>query len=169
MGLLSLLKGSRPAPPQVLALSVDLGTFKCGETILGSRPSFVEPYAKSFDRNNVAYFAGIELGTEREALNYAFITLRDFKGTFSKNGSLLPLSTHTTPEEIISQFGAPYWTDTMDEEMILFYEFQNGRIELQFEFPDRRQLEFITLMQDGILSKPDQREAYKLTREWPPK
>ena len=70
-------------------------------------------------------------------------------------------------EEIISIFGEPYWTDFDDSEIILFYEFQESAIELQFEFPDGKHLEFITLMKDGILSKKDQRESYGVTKPWP--
>jgi hypothetical protein len=172
MGLLSTLFGSKPAMPEVaLSLQVDLGSFKCSQTALGARPDASEPYAAYFDSAGVAKFnnSGVELSTKQGVLDCVFITLANFTGTVTKNGSKISISAQTTPEDIISNFGEPYWTDTADEEMILFYEFQNGRVELQFEFPDRHQLGFITLCRDGVLSGSDQRKAYGVTKEWPPK
>lgn len=170
MGLLSTLFSKKPAMPEVpLSLQIDLGSFKYGRTALGAHPDASEPYAAYFGSDDIARLdnSGIELGTKQGALDYAFITLANFTGSFARNGSKLSISTQTTPDAIISMFGEPYWTDTTDEEMILFYEFQNGSVELQFEFPDRRQLGFVTLMRNGILSVPDQRKAYGVTKEWP--
>jgi hypothetical protein len=172
MGLLNTLIGRKPAIPEVpLPLHIDLGSFKCGQTPLGARPDASESYADYFGSDEIARFdkSGVELGTKQGILDYAFITLANFAGGFARNGSKLSISAQTTPEEIISEFGEPYWTDTADKEMILFYEFQNGRVELQFEFPDRHKLGFVTLLRDGILSKSDQRKAYRVTKEWPPK
>jgi hypothetical protein len=83
-------------------------------------------------------------------------------------GKSLILSSRTTREVVISIFGEPYWTDTDNSEIILFYEFQESTTELQFEFPDGEHLEFITLMKGGILSKQEQRESYGVTKPWPP-
>jgi hypothetical protein len=172
MGLMSTLLGRKPVKPEVpLSLPIDLGTFRYSQTTLGTRPEPGEPYAAHFDSSGTATFtkSGIELGVENGVLDYAFIILANFAGGFLRNGSKISISGHTTPEQVVSAFGEPYWTDTKDEEMILFYEYQNGRVELQFEFPDRRQLGFITLMRDGVLSTPEDRKAYGVTKEWPPK
>ncbi len=169
---MNFLAGRKPATPSgVFALQIELGSFKCGQTVLGARPEQSECYANSFDPKGAAKFddAGVELGAEDNVLISAFITLDNFTGSFSKNGSMISISTETTPDEIISQFGPPYWTDNTDEETILFYEFQKGRIELQFEFPDKRRLGFVTLSREGVLSKSDQRKAYGVSKEWPPK
>jgi hypothetical protein len=171
MGLMNLLAGRKAATPSgVFALQIDLGSFKCGQTVLGTRPDKSECYANSFNSKGVAKFddAGIELGTKNDALDYALITLDNFTGGFFKAGSKISITNRTTPDEIISRFGPSYWTDNLDEETILFYEFKNGQIELQFEFPDKRHLGFVTLMRNGVLSKADQRKAYRVTREWPP-
>jgi hypothetical protein len=172
MGIMSLLFGSKPAAlPAELSLPVDLATFTCGRTVLGERPKPDEPYAKHFDRNGVANCekSGVELGTENGVLDYAFITVRNFKGTLLKSGDEISLSPKTTIDEILPLFGEPYWKSTDDGETILFYEFKEGRIELQFEFPDKRHLGFITLVRDGVLSKADQRKAYGVKKDWPPK
>lgn len=158
-------------PEVPLSLQVDLAGFKCGQTTLGAQPDANEPFAGYFDSAGAAKFnnSGVELGTKQGVLDCVFITLGNFTGSFTRNGSKISISAQTTPEDIISKFGEPYWTDTADEEMILFYELQNGHVELQFEFPDRHQLGFITLCRDGVLSQPDQRKAYGVTKEWPPK
>jgi len=172
MGFLSLFRSNKPAPPPApaLALPIDLGSFKCGQTVLGTKPGEAEPFANSFNRDCFSDFRGIQIETTDDGLlNSIYIELKDFPGEFLHNGSNVPISLQTTPEEIISRFGPPYWTDTMDEEMIFFYEYQSGGIELQFEFPDRKHLGIITLMKNGILSGEHERKAYGVTREWPPR
>ena len=68
-----------------------------------------------------------------------------------------------------SIFGQPYWVDQDLDEVILFYEYQDGDVELQFEFPGRVHLGFITLSAHGVLSNAEQRKAYKVTKPWPPR
>jgi hypothetical protein len=174
MGLLSFILGSKSgtnAADLTRPIDVDLGFFKCGRTVLGERPAADEPFSGHFDSSGVGNFekSGIELGTKNGVLDYAFITLTNFKGNFLKSGERIQISTQTTPEEILSYLSAPYWKATDDDETILFYEFQQGKIELQFEFPNKHNLGFLTLSRDGVLSKPDQRKAYGVTKEWPPK
>ena len=172
MGLLSTLFGSKPVIPEAaLSIEMDLGSFKCGRTALGERPKPSDPYAAYFDTNGLASFekSGVEIGIEKGVLDCVLITLAHFSGSFARNGSGISISTQTTPEEIISQFGDPYWRDTDDDETILFYEYQKGRVELQFEFSDKRHLSAITLSRDGVLSEADQRKAYRVTKNWPPR
>ena len=58
-------------------------------------------------------------------------------------------------------------TDRSDGEVILFYEYQQGTVELQFEFGAGRALSFITLAMHGVLSTEEQRKAYGVTKPWP--
>ena len=172
MGIMSLLFGAKPAAATVeLAPQIDLATFMCGRTAIGERPKPDEPYAKHFDPNGVANFesSGVELGTKEGVLHYAFITLANFKGGLLKSGANTLISSKTTIAQVVSLFGEPYWKSTDDDETILFYEFNQGRIELQFEFPDNRSLGFITLVRDGVLSTAEQRKTYGVTKPWPPK
>lgn len=173
MGLMSILFGSKPSEVASLPpLKVDLATFHCGQTCVGSKVGATEPYAGRFDKDGVAKFdaSGIELGTKDGVLDYAFITISDFQGVFLKKGAAISVSARTSPELITSLFGEPYWTDNKDDdETILFYEYQNGSIELQFEFPGKRSLSFITLSRNGVLSDSKQRKAYGVTKDWPPK
>ncbi|MST00900.1 MAG: hypothetical protein EXS29_06290 [Pedosphaera sp.] len=172
MGLLSILFGAKaPAFAAEMVIPLDLAKFSCGGTVLGERPKDGELYAKHFDRGGIAKFekSGVELETKDGVLDYAFITVANFKGTLLKSGQRLSITAQTSIEEIVALFGEPYWKDAQDDEVILFYEFLGGKIELQFEFPDKRRLGFITLARDGVLSKADQRKAYGVTKPWPPK
>lgn len=151
-------------------LSVDLTKFIIGSTPLGKEPWDGDFFAKHFEKNTTLKSErdGYELGVEEGLLDYAFLTLENFQGIFLIQDKSIPLSTATTKEDIFSNFGEPYWSDLDDGEIILFYEFQEGTIELQFEFPNSKHLEFITLMKDGVLSKEEQRKSYGVTKPWPP-
>ena len=173
MGLFSFLNTDRrnfDVSASDSRLSVDLTKFIIGSTPLGKEPwdgdSFAKHLEKEVTLKSEQY--GYELGVKNGKLDYAFFTVKDFKGTFLVKDKSLLLSSTTDREEIISIFGEPYWTDFDDSEIILFYEFQESATELQFEFPDGKHLEFITLMKDGVLSKQEQRESYGVTKPWPP-
>lgn len=151
-------------------LSVNLTKFVVGSTPLGKEPWDGDSFASHFEKHTTLKSEqyGYELGVEEGVLDYAFLTLENFQGIFLVDGKSTPLSTSTTKEDIFSIFGEPYWSDLDDGEIILFYEYQEGTIELQFEFPDGEHLEFITLMEDGVLSKQKQRESYGVNKPWPP-
>ena len=171
MGIFNTMLGSKPkksAPS--LSLEIDLGQFKCSNTVLGTRPESTEPFADYFDSEGKADLteSGLELGIKAGVLDYAFVTLATFTGEFKKNGVAVSVSTASTPEEIVSQFGEPYWTDFDSKEKILFYEYQGGEVELQFEFPGPT-LGFVTLMRNGVLSQANDRKSYGVTKPWPPK
>ncbi|MEN8772978.1 MAG: hypothetical protein ABF382_05465 [Akkermansiaceae bacterium] len=174
MGLLSFLNTDRQNFDVNAAdsrLSVDLNKFIVGSTPIGKEPWDGDSFAKHLEKNTTLKSDqyGYELGVKDGKLDYAFLTLENFNGLFLFEDQSTSISSATSKEEIISIFGEPYWTDLDDGEIILFYEYQEGTIELQFEFPTGEQLEFITLTKDGVLSKQEQRESYGVTRPWPPK
>jgi len=170
MGILSSIFGRSNEKVNALMPKVDLKLFQIDHSVLDQPVSSEDSFYDSFDKHDVLDLPkyGIEIGTEEGRLDYVFITLEFFKGDFLLGGSSLKLSIENTPDDIERIFGEPYWIDTLDEEIIMFYEYQKGSIELQFEFSDSIHLSHITLMMNGILSKEEQREAYKVTKEWPP-
>ena len=111
---------------------------------------------------------GVELSSDGKIFDSIFITLDDYDGEILQSGVKLSLSTATSPADIESLFGQPYWRDEEDSEVILFYEYEKGAVELQFEFPDSTTLGYITLARPGILSTADQRSAYGVDKPWPP-
>jgi hypothetical protein len=173
MGLLSSFDTNRDelnTGSGIGKLIVDLSTFRIGGTPIGKAPWDGDFFAQSLLQNETFQPAesGYELGVEDGFLNYAFITLAHFQGVFLIGDQISPVTRQTTKDEIITLFGEPYWTDLDDGEIIHFYEYRAGTIELQFEFPDGQNLAFITLLKDGILSVEAQRKSYRVTKPWPP-
>jgi len=169
MGILSLLLSTGRS--QTKDLVIDLQTFACGNSKLGSAPDARDFFAQPLQASDTYKSArdGFEVGTKQGILDYVFITIGAYKGSFACGESKIVLNSAITPERVRAEFGEPYWIDSKDKELILFYEFAGGRIELQFEFPDKRQLGFITLAKDGVLSDAEQRRLYGVTKTWPPK
>lgn len=151
-------------------LIIDLSTFRIGGTPLGKEAwdgdFFSQALAKEAILANES--AGYELAAEDGSLISAFITLARFQGSFIIKDQLTAITQKTNKEEILSLFGEPYWTDLDDDEIILFYEYQEGSIELQFEFLNGQELTYITLIKNGVLSDPTQRKSYGVTKPWPP-
>ena len=147
---------------------MDLTEFRIGSTLLGEPPNpddFL--YAPLVDRG--AYEpkgGGLELGAKDGVLDYIFLTIGEYRGRFTSKGISIVLS--DTEDKILKVFGDPYWIDRSDGEVILFYEYQGGKIELQFEFPDGKKLGYITIALWGVLSSAEQREAYGVDSPWPP-
>ena len=105
MGLMSILFGSKAAIRLELApAQIDLGSFKCGSTVVGSKIGTNETFSSCFDSSGLANFEtkGIELGKRGEILEHAFITITNFSGSFLRSGKPLNLSTNTTPEQILA-------------------------------------------------------------------
>jgi hypothetical protein len=152
-------------------LIVDLSLFVIGATPLGKPPWDGDFFSIPLQKKPILKLdeLGYEIGVEDGALDYVFLTIENFQGAFLLKKEALPININTTSEEVIDWFGEPYWTDLDDDgEVILFYEYQNGTIELQFEFPNGKSLAYITLTRDGVLSTKEQRESYGVTKPWPP-
>ncbi len=112
--------------------------------------------------------AGVEIEADGQNLNSLFITLGDYDGEFFRSGKPVLITPDTSPTEIEEKFGEPYWRDSSDGELILFYEYQGGGIEIQFEFPDSKSLAYITIAKDGVLSEAGQRQSFGVDKAWPP-
>jgi hypothetical protein len=147
---------------------VDLTGFKCGKTKLGDALSPCEFYSEFINDDVFRDEAnGVEIGIKNKSLDYILLELERYPGKFSYKGNSVHFGKDTTISDVLSIFGEPYWHDDDSEESILFYE--DGIIELQFEFPGKTRLGFITIMVDPIMAKREQREAYGVTKDWPPK
>lgn len=177
MGLLSFLFGRTPpkplpivSPKEVGQLIIDLSRFSIGASKLGATPAakdfFAEPllHADTYD----APEHGLEIGMEKGVVDSVFINLDKFPGQFARDGAKISLTTNTTEKEILKLFRDPYWVDRSDGKIILFYEPEEGAIEIQFEFPSSQRLVSICMMRHGVLSSLKHREAYGVTKVWPP-
>jgi hypothetical protein len=154
----------------VAAIVVDLKEFKIGSTPLGSLVAPTDPFHAALRKADEFKppGQGLDVGTKDGVLDYGFFDLDAFNGSFTRSGEPVKLGNATTEAEVLSAFGEPYWIDRSDGEVILFYVYEAGTIELQFEFPDGKTLGCITLARNGVLSEADQREAYGVTKPWPP-
>lgn len=177
MGLFSFFK-RRPAPDEVfvqesvepLELEIDLGWFQLNGVSLGEVPSAVLPEKVINSPSGVfePTGQGIEVGTDQGVFDYAFITVAEFSGILLRDGRPLTLLPQMMEKDILATFGEPYWTDRSDGETLMFYEYLLGQVELQFEFPQSQGLGYVTLMRKGVLSEPEQRKSYGVTKPWPP-
>lgn len=74
---------------------------------------------------------------------------------------------NTSEQSILDDLGSPYWRDQDDDEIILFYEFPT--MEWQIEFDLDHTFNRIIVTSKPIMCDQRQREAYGVTRPWPPK
>jgi len=150
-------------------LVIDLSEFHCGHSQLGFPPSGADFFARSLTKNEIFEDAthGLEIGISNGVLNYIFLDIENFPGGFKYRGNDLELSTNTTIDDVRTIFGDPYWLDDDTDETLLFYE--DGEVEVQYEFPGKEKLGFITIMLDPILADPEQRKGYGVTWPWPPR
>jgi hypothetical protein len=88
-----------------------------------------------------------------------------FRGGIRHRGEALTLSATTTEEELLALFGQPYWRDADDDETILFYEFPEREWQVEFGTDGRLKCFVLGL---PILTDPVQREAYGVSKTWPP-
>lgn len=170
MGLLSFFFGcSQPERPAT-TVSVDLSRFSIAGSEVGKPISTDSPFARELAAAKVyaPQGKGLELGANEDSLEYAVIALHEFNGTFATNGTPLSLDTATTELDVRQRFGDPYWVNREDGEVILFYEYQGGDIEVQYEFPDGLKLGYITITRAGVLSDAEQRKLYGVDKPWPP-
>jgi hypothetical protein len=170
MGILSSLFGCTKNNVKTLSPDIDLKLFAIDNSILNEPVSPMDSFYTFFKKHDILNLpkCGIEIGIREDRLDYVFITISLFKGCFLFNGTELKITEDNTPDDIKKIFGEPYWIDALDNEVILFYEYEDGSIELQFEFSDSMHLSHITFMMNGVLSDKKQRESYKITKQWPP-
>ena len=149
-------------------LVVDFTQYRCGHSQLGYPPSEADFFTRSLTEKEIFEDAthGFEIGVQDGNLNYILIALGKFPGRFKHRGKIIELNTATTIDNVQEKLGEPYWFDDDTDEILLFYE--NGSVEMQFEFPGKQKLGFITLLLDPIMADPEQREAYGVTKPWPP-
>jgi hypothetical protein len=89
-----------------------------------------------------------------------------FTGKCLLHGQEIALSWETSEQQVIDSLGEPYWRDEDEDEVILFYE--HDQIEWQVEFEKGCGLRAITVVSPPMLADKQQREAYRITKPWPP-
>ena len=170
-GFLSFFKSRREKSDSAnRSIDIDLGTFEVGNSQIARPPAESDFFTGACLASGVYQDekSGFEVGTKDGALDYIFLTIEKFPGRLLFNGTELAISDTTTEADICEQFGEPFLVDRSDGEIIMFYEYFSGTIELQFEFSDGKRLGFITVSQNGVLSNEEQRKSYGVEKPCPP-
>lgn len=165
-----------PAPPPPVSPVIDLARLTCDDLQIGAPVSLGSSYrtylVQDKDEPGVEIYkndaSGLEITTSDGLVDSIFISLKSFSGSFTLNGTPLHLSLDTEESKVTELLGDPWWKDVDDDlEVIDFYERADGT-EIQMEYPAICQLRFITILKNGILADPIQRERYGVTKPWPP-
>lgn len=154
--LFSLLSLAQNKESQVI---IDLNKRSLMETSIGK--------SASKHQFKTANNYGVETGVKNGVLDYFFIELSKYTGLFRVGGDLLDFGRGVRKRELMAWFGEPYWTDHSNGEMIMFYLYDKGTTEVQYEFSDGKTLSHITVLKNGILSDPEERKAYGITKAYP--
>ena len=170
MALFSSFKREEPMDEGPPKWPLDLVRFRIGPHGLGEAPDTGSLWGRLMQTHAVGRpeGSGVEIGLVDGQIDSVFVEMEDFRGGFLRDGEACDLGPDSTVAAMQQLFGEPYWTDRSDGEVILFYEFRGGGVELQFEFPDGERLGFVTLSRNGVMSDAAQRAAYGCDRPWPP-
>lgn len=88
-----------------------------------------------------------------------------FAGTAHLQGNQIALSSATSESSLRDQLGSPYWRGQDEQEVLLFYE--HGQREWQIELATDGRLKCWVIC-EPLLACADQRQAYGVTKSWPP-
>ena len=88
-----------------------------------------------------------------------------FGGTIVHRNAPIELGADSSEEACVEWFGDCYWRDADDDEVLLFYEFSASELQIEFGTDDR--LKFLSIGLP-LLADPVQREAYGVSKPWPP-
>jgi len=159
MGLLTLLGFSSPKKNIDKEFKIDLERLTLGSSKIGEILNDSD-LLKGEELN-------VEIGKKNGVFDYFYLVVKDYGGAFTQNGKAIFENESITPELVKILFKEPYHEDKSDGEIILFYIYEKGTTELQFEFSDSKTLSHITLLKNGILSDPEQRKSYGVTKPYP--
>jgi hypothetical protein len=154
---------------------IDLENLSCDDLRIGQALPTDSPYRPFFTDNKDGSRTyrnsdcGLEIGTRKGLVDSLFISLDSFTGRFTLDGQPVHLTKNSTESEVSKLLGEPWWKEVdAAAEVVDFYEFADGHFEMQFEYPPLSNLAFITILREGTLADPEQREAYGVSKPWPP-
>ena len=186
MGLISSIFGKsnatlKWAEAAGTPLELDLDNHALNGAKLGSsldRLSFLGPAGLSQTRgiNSFEFFSkGLAIDADQSLRIECFIVFlapqgpegfKPFPGRVIHKGQAIALGPGTSESLLIQEFGEPYWRDMDEDEILLFYEF--GLVEWQFEVGLDGGVRALVIG-PPLLADPEQRRAYGVTTDWPPR
>ena len=160
------LERMRPCPP-LSGFRIDLATYRCGEMTIGEPLTSVNDFFPDVSCEAVVKDEkqGFEMGLKDAVLDYVLLDLEHFPGLITRNGEPFPYLRFWDERRVIDELGEPYWRDEDADEVLLFYE--DGRIELQIEFPGKKTARFVSILSNPILADAATRKAYRCNKPWP--
>ena len=82
-------------------------------------------------------------------------------------GSLLIDGAVVECARLADTLGVPYWIDRDEEEQILFFEYANHEIQIEQTLNGINKRLILTTQ--PLMASPEQRQAYRVDKPWPPK
>lgn len=111
------------------------------------------------DAFTIALRHGAHLGSSDSSRVHPFIGQIRMAGRDLRPGDL-------GKEWDFSVWGEPYWRDEDDQEVLLFFEFPDG--EIQVELGEEGRPLVLYVCAEPLMADSEQRESYGVTRDWPP-
>lgn len=92
--------------------------------------------------------------------------VREFPGQIRIGGRNLYAHQLTTEAQFESAWGEPYWRDEDPDEILLFFEFAEGEIQIELSLEGVPRV--IVVTPQPLMADPEQRSRYGVNRRWPP-
>jgi hypothetical protein len=161
-------------------LIADLDRFELGGVKFGdpyTRLSFLGPSESPFmdyhrkglridvaddrlDGFTLALEAGAFLGASSKR------PVRPFVGRLKIRGRELRVEELRTEEDLTALWGTPFWRDEDDDEILLFFEFSHGEIQVELSRDGRPRV--LVATPEHLMADPEQRRSYGVEAPWPP-
>jgi len=89
-----------------------------------------------------------------------------FTGRIRMNGREWEPAELRDESDFVAAWGEPYWRDEDEEEVILFFEFDQGEVQVELTLEGVPQILIVT--PNPLMADSTQRESYGVTKSWPP-
>jgi hypothetical protein len=113
-----------------------------------------------FDGFTLALGTGAFLGASSKR------PVRAFVGGLRIKSRELRVEELRTEGDFTALWGTPFWRDEDDDEILLFFEFPDGEIQVELSREGRPRVLIAT--QEPLMADPEQRRAYAVETPWPP-
>lgn len=92
--------------------------------------------------------------------------VRPFAGRIRLGGRDRTPQELRTESDFVAVWGEPYWRDVDEDEILLFFEFESGEVQVELTLEGVPQVLIVTPA--PLMADPATREAYRVTASWPP-
>jgi len=93
-------------------------------------------------------------------------SVKEFAGRIRLSGRDLAPHELRSASDFVEAWGEPYWRDQDEDEILLFFEFESG--EVQVELTQEGVPQVLLVTPEPLMADLAQRQAYQVTAPWPP-